>query len=373
MALRRRGGQATLDAWPGYVDALSTLLMVITFVLLVFVLAQAFLSVSLSNKDTELQTLDRQIAQLTDMLSLEKGRTAELNLAVAGLNTSMLNAQTERNRLRQDLAAAQTKVQSEQAANADLRGQNTTLAAQLSDTQTEAKSTDSRMQVLRAQADSATAVTDKITTDEAQIALLNQQLTQLRLQLAAISTALDLAQTSDKAKAAQINDLTARLNIAMANKVEELQRYRSEFFGKLREVLKGRPGITIVGDRFVFQSEVLFPVGSADMSASGQTQIRALATTLLQIAKQIPPTLPWIMRVDGHADRQPLTGAGKFTSNWELSAERAINVVRFLIAQGVPANHLAATAFADTQPLAPGSTPADYAKNRRIELRLTDR
>jgi chemotaxis protein MotB len=370
VALRRRGGQGTLEAWPGYVDALSTLLMVITFVLLVFVLAQAFLSVSLSNKDTELQTLDRQIAQLTDMLSLEKGRSAELNLAVAGLNTSMQNAATERDRLRQELAAAQAKLDSAQAENATLHGQAATLSAQLSDAATEAKSTDSRMQALQAEADSATAATDKITTDAAQIALLNQQLTQLRLQLAAISADLNLAQTSDTAKSAQINDLTARLNIAMANKVEELQRYRSEFFGRLREVLKGRPGITIVGDRFVFQSEVLFPVGSADMSTSGQSQIKALAATLLQIAKQIPPSLPWIMRVDGHADKQPLTGNGKFSSNWELSAERAINVVRFLIAQGVPANHLA---FADTQPLAPGSTAADFAKNRRIELRLTDR
>jgi chemotaxis protein MotB len=373
MALRRRGGHTTLDAWPGYVDALSTLLMVVIFVLLVFVLAQAFLSVSLSRKNSELATLTQQIAQLSDMLSLEKGRTADLTAAVAGLNHDVQTAEASRDALRQTLAGVQTKLDSAQAANATLRDQNGTLLAQLSDAQTEAKSTDTRMAALQAQADAAAAAGDKLTHDEAQIALLNQQLTQLRLQLAAIAADLDLAQTNDKAKTAQIADLTTKLNVALANKVTELQRYRSEFFGRLREVLAGRPGITIVGDRFVFQSEVLFPVGSADMSASGQTQIKALARTLLEISQKIPPTLPWIMRVDGHADRQPLAPGGKFTSNWELSAERAINVVRFLIAQGVPETHLAAAAFGDTEPLAQGSTQADYAKNRRIELRLTDR
>ena len=373
MALRRRGGQTTLDAWPGYVDALSTLLMVVIFVLLVFVLAQAFLSVTLSNKNTELETLDRQIAQLTDMLALEKGRTAELNLAVAGLNKAVQEGEQTRDAALQNLSAMQDRLAHLQTANATLQNQNGTLLAQLSDAQTVAKSAATRMQTLQEQAEGATASSDQARKDAAAIALLNEQLIQLRLQLAAISADLGVSQASENAKSAQINDLTTRLNVALANKVEELQRYRSEFFGRLREVLKGRSGITIVGDRFVFQSEVLFPVGSADMSASGQSQLQALAATLLQIARQIPPTLPWIMRVDGHADRQPLAGNGRYSSNWELSAERAINVVRFLITQGVPANHLAGTAFGDTQPLAAGTTPADYARNRRIELRLTDR
>jgi chemotaxis protein MotB len=307
------------------------------------------------------------------MLALEKGHSADLTLAVAGLNKAVTAAESERDQLRAQLTDDQAKLAAAQAAAATLRDQNTTLSAQLSDAQTEAKSTDARMAALRTQADTATAATDKINSDAAQILLLNQQLTQLRLQLAALSADLDLSKASDTQKAAQIKDLTARLNLALANKVEELQRYRSEFFGKLREVLKGRPGITIVGDRFVFQSEVLFPVGSADMSPSGEAQIKALATTLIDISKKIPAGLSWIMRVDGHADRQKLTGSGRFTSNWELSAERAINVVRYLISQGVPADRLAATAFGDTQPLAPGDSQADYAKNRRIELRLTDR
>ena len=154
--------------------------------------------------------------------------------------------------------------------------------------------------------------------------------------------------------------------------MEELQRYRSDFFGKLREVLANRPGIQIVGDRFVFQSEVLFPVGSADLTAAGQDQIRALAATLKQIAAEIPPDVNWLLRVDGHADRQPLD-RGRFGSNWELSAGRAIGVVKLLIAEGIPPNRLAATGFADYQPLDTSDTPDAYAKNRRIELRLTDR
>ena len=207
---------------------------------------------------------------------------------------------------------------------------------------------------------------------KAQIALLNQQIEAMRAQLATVQGALETAESSGKEKDVRIADLGKRLNLALAAKVEELQKYRSEFFGRLRDVLANHPGIQIVGDRFVFQSEVLFPPGSADLSTAGQDQVRALATTLLAIAREIPPDIPWILRVDGHADRQPVTNHA-FASNWELSAQRAINVAKMLIAEGVPASHVAAAAFADNQPLVKGDTPDAYAKNRRIELRLTDR
>jgi chemotaxis protein MotB len=206
----------------------------------------------------------------------------------------------------------------------------------------------------------------------AQIALMNQQVAQLRAQLAQISTALDISAKTNADKDVQIANLGAKLNTALASKVEELQHYRSEFFGRLRDVLANRPGIQIVGDRFVFQSEVLFPAGSADLTGPGQDQIRDLATTLKQIAGDIPKDLSWILRVDGHADRQPIN-RGAFASNWELSSARAISVVKLLIAEGVPPSHLAATAFADFQPLDNADTAEAYARNRRIELRLTDR
>jgi flagellar motor protein MotB len=176
----------------------------------------------------------------------------------------------------------------------------------------------------------------------------------------------------DREKDTQTANLDQKLNVALAAKEKELQSYRSEFFGKLREVLANRPGIQIVGDRFVFQSEVLFPLGSADLTPAGQNGITALAVTIKDIASEIPPDLKWILRVDGHTDRQPIKPGFAFASNWELSAARAIIVVKLLIADGVPADRLAATAFGDNQPLDPADTPEAYAKNRRIELQLTD-
>jgi chemotaxis protein MotB len=206
----------------------------------------------------------------------------------------------------------------------------------------------------------------------AQIALMTRQMEELRAQLAQVAAALDKSEASAKDKDVQIANLGSRLNAALAQKVEELQRYRSDFFGRLRQVLANRPGIQVVGDRFVFQSEVLFPVGSADLTPAGGEEIAKLAGTLKEIMKEIPPDVNWLLRVDGHADRQPVDG-GRYASNWELSGARALNVVKLLIASGVPANRLAATAFGDQQPLDPADTPEAYARNRRIELRLTDR
>jgi chemotaxis protein MotB len=464
MRARRRGGSNGLEAWPGYVDALSTLLMVIIFVLLVFVLAQAFLSVALSGRDQALARVNRQMAELSDMLSLERGRTADLRLSIAQLNRDLQTAGAARDSLATTVAALRDATQKIELERDRLSAERDRLAAQLADAQLQAQSSSSRtVQLQSSLADAAgrvdsngqaaataaaglaetrrqlqaaqaelqrTVLTDRETVEarlaeiahladqvklltalrddlekqakaagaqaaeeakrrqgaeaalsdgrrlaesaRAQIALLTQQVEQLRLQLTQVAAALDVAEKSGRDKDAQISNLGQRLNTALAAKVEELQRYRSEFFGRLRTVLADRPGIQIVGDRFVFQSEVLFPAGSADMTGGGQDQINALAVTLRQIAAEIPPDLPWLLRVDGHADRQKMAG-GLFASNWELSAERAINVVKLLIANGVPATHLAATAFSDNQPLAGGDTPDDYAKNRRIELRLTDR
>ncbi|WP_419729786.1 peptidoglycan -binding protein [Lichenicola sp.] len=326
--MRRRGVRGNgLDAWPGYVDALSTLLMVIIFVLLVFVLAQAFLSVALNGRQSALDRLTREMAQLTQLLSLEKGHSQSLEYSVATLKSQ---------HIRDEVSAA-------------------TLAAELN-------------------ADTAKlASADKLSTDsQAQVALLNQQLAELQKQLAAISQALDISQADIKDRDAKITDLGNKLNLALADKVEQLKRYRSEFFGRLSQLLAHQPGIRVVGDRFVFQSEVLFPPGSAELSAAGRAQMNTLARTLKTIAAEIPPDLPWILRVDGHADRQPIANTA-FATNWELSSARAITVVKLLTADGINPQNLAATGFSQFQPLDNGSTPEAYARNRRIELRLTDR
>jgi chemotaxis protein MotB len=416
MALRRRGGAtALLNPWPGYVDALSTLLMVLVFVLLVFVLAQAFLSVALSGRDQALDRLGRQVAELADMLSLEKGRSAELSDSVTQLTQDLRAAQAARDSaaaeasgLRDALAAATTARDAATASAATLKARVADAAVELESAQKRLSAAETKLadtadkasadnlarlsdQVrallalrdqlagqVTAAAEQNRALTQKLADSthlaesaQAQVALLTKQIDALRTQLAQIAAALDLAHKDAQAKDARIADLGAKLNAALVSKVAELQRYRSEFFGRLRDVLAGRPGIAVVGDRFVFQSEVLFPPGSADLSASGAAEIRKLAATLKDLQAKIPADIPWVLRVDGHADRQAVHG--KFASNWELSAERAINVVRLLAADGIPPNRLAAAGFGEFQPLDAGNTPAAYAKNRRIELRLTDR
>jgi chemotaxis protein MotB len=474
LTVRRRGDNG-LSAWPGYVDALSTLLMVIIFVLLVFVLAQAFLSVSLSGRDKQLDQVNQQLAQVSDMLSLERGRSANLQQSINQLNTELSATSAARNSLSQQLAALKSQADSAAADRDSLRADRDRLAQQLADAELKARANAARTDQLQQQLTTASQSTDaakqetttvatqlgdarreladtqarlaemqrqmadlnktvradketietklsdlaklaeqnrallalrddlekqaqdaaaRAMTDEqrraaveiqlgderklgdsarAQLALLNRQVDELKSQLTSVAKALDLAKSEGAQKDAQIANLGQKLNVALAAKVEELQRYRSDFFGKLRDVLANRPGIQVVGDRFVFQSEVLFPVGSADLTTVGQNEITALAITIKDIATEIPPDVHWIMRVDGHTDRQPIKNGGQFASNWELSAARAITVVKLLIADGVPAEHLAATGFADNQPLDSTDTPDAYAKNRRIELRLTDR
>jgi chemotaxis protein MotB len=429
--IRRHGGNG-LDAWPGYVDALSTLLMVIIFVLLVFVLAQAFLTVALSGRSHELDKANQQLSALADALSLEKGKSAELQVSVSQLGQQLAANASERDKLTSQLGDANLRVQAATVANTRLQSQLTTangqanavqgqladaqnqlaemkkqiadldktvsvdkdtLQAKLSDLATltnEAKALAALRDELEKQAQDAAAramteqqrrqAVELQLGDEkklgdsarAQIALLNQQIEQLKDQLSAIAASLDVAQKQGKDKDVQIANLGQKLNVALAAKVEELQQYRSEFFGKLRTLLANRSGITIVGDRFVFQSEVLFPVGSADLTQAGVAQMTTLAVTIKDIATQIPSDLHWVLRVDGHTDPQPVKG-GQFASNWELSSARAITVVKLLIADGVPADHLAATAFGEYQPFGTGDTPDAYAKDRRIELRLTDR
>ena len=436
MSLRRRGGGDALNPWPGYVDALSTLLMVIIFVLLVFVLAQAFLGIALTGKDQALDRLNRQMSEMSDMLSLERNRTTELRGSVAALIRDLSATTQSRDELKilsgtqqAQIAAAQTARGAlaaqllQETARADAIGRTGTAAAialtgtlgRLAEVQGEldrtvtadratvqaqladlAKLTDQIAALaalrdeLQAQVRTAAAATlteaqaraavaaqlddERSLSDSAraQIALMNRQVAELRAQLRQIAAALEVTGRASAEKDTQIENLSGKLNAALASKVEELQRYRSEFFGRLRDVLATRPGVQIVGDRFVFQSEVLFPPGSAEMTAAGQDQIRALAGTLKTLAGEIPRDIAWIMRVDGHADPTPVS-RGAFASNWELSAQRAITVVKLLAAEGVPANHLAATGFGEFQPLAPGDTPEAYARDRRIELRLTDR
>lgn len=490
------------DIWPGFVDAISALLIIVIFLLMVFTLAQSFLSEMLSGRNEALDRLNRQVAELADMLSLERDSNTDLRNDLAQLSSELQSSITARDSLsaqvsaltseRDDLAnalilrdrekarlaaalretgarmeeteARTVKVEKEledafKTISADrkkirvqlatleslkrdiaaltkvrgeLEGRVTSLAATLNKTKEElvaavdkskqldaslsaeleksatldksltaerdrtkelaaslstqrertalAQKTikENEVQISRLQ-DESSRTTEALSEEQKvsaqarrQVALLNQQLAALRQQLAGISKALEASEAKAKEQQVQIVNLGSRLNAALASKVEELARYRSEFFGKLREVLGDRDDIRVEGDRFVFQSEVLFSSGSADMVGLGRRQISQLAGTLKDIASRIPKNIDWVLRVDGHTDRIPIRNA-KFPSNWELSTARAVAVVKLLIEDGLPPHRLAAAGFGEYRPLEQGTSQTALRRNRRIEFKLTGR
>ncbi len=342
MALaRNRRHERVIDYWPGFVDALSTLLLAIIFLLTIFMLAQYFLSREVTGKDAVLDRLNSQIAQLTELLALERADKRNLNETIASLTASLTAAEQERDRLKGLVDGS-------------------TIAAQTAGTKLGEVE-----KVLDA---------EKRTSRDAlaQVELLNQQIAALRRQLAALESALGASETRDKEAQAKIADLGRRLNVALAQKVQELSRYRSDFFGRLREILGNRPDIRVVGDRFVFQSELFFDPGQAALKPEGREELDKLATALAELEKQIPPDIAWVIRVDGHTDNRPIATA-QFPSNWELSSARAISVVQFLMSKGIQPRHLVAAGFGEFQPLETGDTDDARRRNRRIELKLTER
>jgi chemotaxis protein MotB len=205
-----------------------------------------------------------------------------------------------------------------------------------------------------------------------QVETLNQQIAALRQQLTALNAALDVSTKKDTESQHRISELGERLNVALAQHVQELSRYRSDFFGKLREILGNRPDMRIVGDRFVLQSEVFFDTGRADLKPEGRVELDAVANAIVGLEGQIPADIPWVLRVDGHTDVRPIVFS-QFKSNWDLSAARAISVVQYLIVRGVKPSRLVAAGFGEFQPIDLGVTEDAYRRNRRIEFKLTER
>lgn len=339
---RSRRRESNVDYWPGFVDALSTLLLAIMFLLSVFVLAQFLLSREITGKDAVLNRLNSQIAELTSLLSLERGDKQDLEDSIASLQSSLTANESERSRL-SDLLAADS------GANA----QATSKIGALSGALDEEKQLSQRAL--------------------SQVELLNQQISALRRQIGALEDALDASENRDRESQTKISDLGKRLNVALAQRVQELNRYRSDFFGRLREILSDRQDIRIVGDRFVFQSEVLFSSGGAALNPAGQEAMLKVGQALLQIGNEIPDDIGWVLRVDGHTDDVPLSGTGAIKDNWELSQARALSVVKYFISQGIPAQRLVAAGFGEFQPLELGESVEARSKNRRIELKLTER
>lgn len=397
MAALSRRNQHRTDIWPGFVDALATLLMVIIFLLMIFVIAQFFLSEALTGRDQALDRLRGQVTELADLLNLERKANATLRTDIGQLSDELstsvsfrddqklqiqalrLRAETAENQamsLKSNLASAMKSVETDQkiinlqlSQIAALTDDIEKLTALREDLEVKVKAS-----LTKLASKDETIITEKklSKTARAEVALLNKQLRVIRQQIAQIAETLDASEAVARKQRTRIANLGKRLNAALASKVQELSRYRSEFFGKLREVLGNQKGIRIVGDRFVFQSEVLFTTGSADLGDEGKNQITQLAGTLKEIIKKIPPKIAWVLRVDGHTDRIPIQ-TSRFPSNWELSTARAISVVKYLVDQGISPTNLAATGFGEFQPIDPRDDEIANRRNRRIELKLTQR
>jgi chemotaxis protein MotB len=337
----KRGAGEYGEFWPGYVDVLSTLLLVVTFLMSLFMIAQYFAAQEAGSKDSALQRLTRQISELTSLLSLEKGKSKNAEDELAALQATLATLKDENSKLQGAGLGADER---SKAAEVRISGLTSDLEAQ------------------------------KKVSDEAlaKVDLLNQQLIALRRQIAALNDALNASEDKAKDSEKTIKDLGKRLNAALAREVQELQRYRSDFFGRLRELLSDRKDIKIVGDRFVFESEVLFPSGSATLTPEGLSAMNQLAQAILDLSREIPNEINWAIQVDGHTDSRPISNA-PFASNWELSTARAVSVVKYLISRGVPPERLVAAGYGEYQPIAQGNSEEAMRENRRIELKLTNR
>ena len=445
-SLGRQSSRRTINIWPGFVDALATLLLVVIFVLMVFMIAQFFLTVALTGKNEALDRLNAEVQELAELLALERDASIDLRSSIGELSSQLQVSLEREDSLtdqlralvaeRDDLASALNRAQLEASQNEEtladaqrtldlvesaetealdsLEAERAKLNQALASLKVNQKKLREALALVAAKETELEAAYRKITVDrgtieahlaelailqslrdemraellaaegtieeqdqisneaQAQIALLNRQIAVLRQQLARLSVALEVSEAENDAQDVQIFDLGKRLNAALATKVQELARYRSDFFGRLRELLGDRQDIRIVGDRFVFQSEVLFASGSALLESQGQAQLTQLAEALREIGATIPEDIDWVLRVDGHTDKVPIF-TDAFPSNWELSSARAISVVNFLIGEGIPANCLAAAGFGEFQPLDDGEDEFAYRRNRRIELKLTQR
>ena len=425
MASNTRNSRESFSIWPGYVDVLSALIMIIIFVLLIFTLSQFILSTILTDQNSELEDLHLRIAEISGLLGLEQEanaamtekivtlsaeiealtiegsnlnreidnltgkriedrETIELQLrTIASLQQDIQSLHTLRQELESQIEATAIALNKEQSLTTSLRDRSKALEARLEDeqektvlAQRDIDQRDIRIQALYAligEQKQALENEHSLTADaRAEVALLSQKIIRLSKQLAEIGKALKLSELEREEQKEQLSDLGKRLNIELARKVNDLERYRSEFFGRLREIIAGNPMVRIEGDRFLLQAELLFPSGNADLSDQGKLELQELAGVLKEISPGIPDDLQWILRVDGHTDRVPIN-TGQYPSNWELSTARAVSVVRYLASQGIPEERMAAAGFSKFHPIDPADSVQAYLKNRRIEIKLTSR
>ncbi|MDX1599429.1 MAG: peptidoglycan -binding protein [Marinobacter sp.] len=344
----KRRARSTINVWPGYVDALSALLMLIIFMLLIYVVSQLYLSQTLSDRNMELARLNDRLNEISRLLGLEKDKN------------TMLQSQLE---------ASLTRNEEMQMRFDSMRNQ---LMQQSADAEAQAERLDALSGAV-AERDRALDEKDELSaSQQAMILRLSNQIAALEYQLQQISAALKLQEQQTAEKEAELEDVSRRLNTLLAERVNELEQYQSEFFARLRKILEENENIRVVGDRFLLPSELLFASGSAQLGEEGKNELDKLANVLLDVVERIPEDIDWILRIDGHTDVIPIN-TPQFPSNWELSTARAVAVVRYLAEQGVPERRMVAAGFGEFFPVADGTSPEALQQNRRIELKLTDR
>jgi chemotaxis protein MotB len=375
-----RGGSRrhvrTIDVWPGFVDALATLVIAVVFVMMVFAVFQFYLKDVIAGRDDQLARAATQLSELAATLALERRQTQDMRSRFDSVMAELQATLAERDKLKSDTAAlaglSAERAKALEDANKTIEADRAKVEMQLRELEALASM---RLEMERrlATAEEAVGAEKRVSSEaQAQVALLNRQTAELREQLRRLEAILAESETKSAEAQAQIVDLGRRLNLALASRVEELSRYRSEFFGRLRQALGERAEVRIVGDRFVFQSEVLFASGAATIELDGGRQLQRLAEVLRETTARIPKEIDWVLQVTGHTDRRPIA-TREFPSNWELSSARAISVVRFLMANGLPAERLQAAGMAEFQPIDERDDEVGWRRNRRIELRLTNR
>ena len=374
--LQNRIRKKQLDyTWPGFVDALSSLLMVIIFVLMIFVISQFFISQKMSGQDEALIKLKKNLTELSDLLSLERGTTSELTSQLSVLEEKIVvikeellkekeitkQYQEEIRGTKNIIALNESEINELKIAleekiknTTQLRNEVSDLDKQVNQKNLEIQSKDKILKANKEEVNQLISTTLK----------LKNKLTQLQ-------TLLSAYKAKDKKENVKTLNLGRDVNSALARRVEELEKFKSDFFGRVKELIKGRKEIRVVGDRFVFQSEVLFSLGSEELGVEGQLEMQKLAATLMEIEKSLPTDIDWILQIEGHTDSLPVKKGQTYRDNWELSTKRALSVLRYLIKQGIDPNRLSASGYGSFQPIDKKNTKSARMKNRRIEMKIT--
>ena len=348
-------------------------------------------------QDELLKQKDETILTLDDLIDKQALDITELNEIIARITEELSLSLDEKEELRGKLSSLNEEQESLKNQLQALGGENQLLVGQLSDSQgriqslleslssskgeneileTQISSVENQNQSLRDQISSleqdSTIQTTNLNEALAQISRLSEDIKILSNEIQLLNNLLDAKEAEIASNKIELGELGDRLNRVLTSELFKLQKYKSEFFGQLSETLGQREDIQIKGDRFIFQSEILFESGSADIQAEGRVALSLIAKTLIDLSDQIPTDLNWVLQIDGHTDRVPIATA-KFPSNWELSHARALEVVKFFIQQGIPADKLSANGYGEHQPISLGSSPEDLKLNRRIELKITQR